>query len=232
VAGLALAATLGLALPASAHVTVGADDAHQGATDAVLTFRVPNEEVGATTVKVTVSFPKVTPLASVRPAAKPGWTFATTKVAFDPPITTDDGTISEGVGEVVWTAANAAAGIPAGGFETFQVLVGPLPQKASRLSFPTLQTYSDGKTVSWIQPITDPANEPDNPAPTLRLLPASDAATAPAVVAPQTEPSSGASAATADDVSGVRRLAVIALVVAVIAVLSGGAGVVLGRRRS
>jgi uncharacterized protein YcnI len=234
-AGIAVA--LGLAVPAGAHVTVGADDVHQGASDAVLTFRVPTEETGASTVKVTISFPKTTPLASVKPASKPGWTFTTTKAPLNPPITTDDGTISEAVSQVVYTATSPATGVPDGGFDTFQILVGPLPQKATSLSFPTVQTYSDGKSASWIQPVTDPANERDSPSPTLQLLPAAagsdtQAATASASPVAAAPAASGATSATADDVAAARRLAVIALVVAGIAVLGAVGTAVAGRRRS
>lgn len=209
------AATLLLAGPASAHVTVGADDAHQGAADSVLTFRVPNEEDGASTVKVAVSFPKENPLASVKPSPKPGWTVTTTTTTFATPITTDDGTLTEGVSQVVWTASSPTAAIPAGQFDSFQVLVGPLPDKATSLSFPTVQTYSTGRSVSWIQPATDPAHEPDNPAPTLHLLAAAPAATA---------------TTTSGTDDGTHTLAVTALVVAVVGLLAGAGGIVLGRR--
>lgn len=40
------------------------------------------------------------------------------------------------------------------------------------LAFPTVQACSTSRSTSWIQPSTDPANEPDNPASTLRLVPA------------------------------------------------------------
>jgi uncharacterized protein YcnI len=238
-------AILGLALPAEAHITVSTDEAHQGASDALLTFRVPNEEDGATTVKVTISFPKANPLPSVKPAPKAGWAVSTSKITFNPPITTDDGTLTDGVGQIVYTASSAATGIPVGGFDTFQVLVGPLPAKADSLTFPTVQTYSDGKSVSWVQPITDPAHEPDNPAPTLHLLAAaagSDAGSAGAAAASPSSSGSAAAAAapaagtsqgaSADDVSGARRLAVIALVVAAVAVLAGIGGLLSGRRRT
>ena len=242
VAALAL---LAVAAPASAHITVNADDNHQGAADCLLTFRVPDEEAAATTVKVAISFPKATPLPSVKPAPKPGWTFTTTKVTFNPPIKTDDGTITDGVSQVVYTASTPGAAIPVGGFDTFQVLVGPLPASATALSFPTVQTYSNGKAVSWIQPVTDPANEPDSPAPTLTLLPAAhgDAGTATAAAAGSTSQGSasqgsasqGSASATdyarAGDLSTARTLAVAALVVAVLGLVAALGGAVLAARR-
>jgi len=229
---LTAATTLLLAGPASAHITVGTDDAHQGAADTLLTFRVPTEEDGASTVKLTISFPRATPIASVKPGPKPGWTIATTVSRFDTPITTDDGTVTEGVTQVVYTASSPAAGIPSGQFDTFQLLVGPLPATAASLSFPTVQAYSNGKTVSWVQPVTDPAHEPDNPAPSLRLLPAAPASPSAAPAAAMTSPSSAPSAASTSSDGGGRTLAIVALVVAVLGVLSGAGGIALARRRA
>ena len=230
-----------LAAPAQAHVTVGSDDARQGASDAVLTFRVPNEQASGVTTKVTISFPKATPLAEVLPANKPGWTFATTKVTFNPPITTDDGTITDGVSQVVYSAGSPTAGIPVGGFDTFQVLVGPLPAKAPALAFPVVQTYSDGKTVSWVQPVTDPANEPDFPAPTLALLPAGPSTAPAASAAPTASAGIAAVPVTApvepvggyagkDDVGAARTLGVTGIVIGILGLATGAGGMLLGRR--
>ena len=247
---VATLAVVGLASSAQAHVTVGADDPHQGASDAVLTFRVPDEDATASTVKVAVSFPKQTPLASVKPATKPGWTVSTTKVTFNPPITTDDGSITEGVSQVVWTASSPASAIPPGGFDAFQVLVGPLPDKASTLTFPTVQTYSTGRTAAWIQPVTDPSAEPEDPAPVLHLLPAdagaesagaADASSGAAPAAASPAAGSGdrtaavapvtATGASADDVDGARTLAVAGLVVGAVGLLVGAGGLTAALRR-
>jgi uncharacterized protein YcnI len=235
---VAAVAAVALAAPASAHVTVDADDAQQGATDSILTFRVPNEEATATTVKVTIAFPTKTPLPSVIPAPKPGWSLSTTKTKFNPPITTDDGTITDGVTQVVYAAKTPADGIPVGAFETFQILVGPLPEKATSLAFPTLQTYSDGKTVSWIQPVTDPANEPDSPAPTLELVAAgSDENQSPASGSGPAEPSAPASpssdshaAVTRADVDAARNLGIAGVVVGGLGLIAGVVGTLRGRR--
>jgi hypothetical protein len=37
------------------------------------------------------------------------------------------------------------------------------------LSFPAVQTYSDGEVVKWDQVAKDGADEPEHPAPTLKL---------------------------------------------------------------
>jgi uncharacterized protein YcnI len=217
---MAAAAVLIVAGPASAHVTVHADDARPGTTDSVLTFRVPDEEANATTVKVAISFPTRNPLPSVKPATKPGWTVATTTSTFNPPITTDDGTLTNGVTQVVYTAKTPSDAIGVGAFDTFQVLVGPLPGKPATLAFPTLQTYSDGKTVSWIQPITDPANEPDFPAPTLEVTGAV-AAGSPAVAVAAGSSATASTAPSSSDDATARTLGVTGIAIGVIGVLFG-----------
>jgi len=182
--------------PAFAHVTVVSDDATRRADDAILTFRVPNEEDAATTTKIQIRFPTKAPLASVRPAPVPGWTTTTTPVTFDPPVVTDDGTITTGVGSVTYTADKGNPGIPVGGFEAFQVLVGPLPDTPA-LAFPTVQTYSNGTVVAWIQPVIDPSAPPDNPTPLLHLTPATpSSAAAPATAVTGTDARRGTDAQT------------------------------------
>jgi hypothetical protein len=51
----------------------------------------------------------------------------------------------------------------------FNVLVGQLPSKPSKLVFKAIQTYSDGTVVSWIEPIVKGTPEPEHPTPLLRL---------------------------------------------------------------
>lgn len=226
-----------LASPALAHVTVSADDPTRAAEDSILTFRVPNEEDAAATIKVDIKFPTKDPIASVMPAAKAGWTITTRTVTFDPPIKTDDGTITEGVGEVIYTASSAANGIQPGEFGAFQVLVGPLPDAAS-VAFPTAQTYSDGKVSSWVEPVLDPENPPENPTPVLALTAASSGArstepsatpSAPATAAPAAAPDLSGDA-TDSEASSARTLGVIGLVVGLVGLVL--AGIALARTRA
>lgn len=222
------AAAVFVVAPASAHVSVGADNAHRGSPDTVLTFRVPNERDNATTVKVGIKFPTKTPLASVKPAPKPGWVLTVTKVKFTPPITTDDGTLTEGVREVVYTASSPSAGIPVDSFESFEVLVGPLPQAGEVLAFPTVQTYSNGQVSSWIEPVTDPAQEPEHPAPTLKLLAAEG--TGPSVSAQPAGSADLAAYASKSEVSTGRTIGIVGVVTGALGLLLGG--LALGRARS
>lgn len=159
-----LAASAGVA---AAHVTVSSPDAAAGGY-AVVTFRVPTESATASTVGITVSLPTDTPLASVAVEPVPGWTIAAPEKALPKPITTDDGQVTSAVTEVTWTAATGG-GLAPGEFGQFQLSVGPLPD-ADQLVFPTVQSYSDGSEVDWVeQAAAGSTAEPEHPAPTLAL---------------------------------------------------------------
>ena len=158
-AGVLLAAS-----PAWAHVEIEPESLPKGST-ATWSFRVPNEEPNADTVKLEVFFPDKFPIADVLVQQKPGWTFAVETKQLAKPIKTDDGSFSEVVTKVTWSGGT----IVPGGFDLFTVFGGPLPTKTSKLTFKALQTYSDGTVVRWIQTPAKGTPEPDNPAPTLLL---------------------------------------------------------------
>jgi uncharacterized protein YcnI len=168
---LAAAAALGVAVllmtaaPALAHVTVDPSSATKGGFTK-LSIRVPNEMDAANTVKVDVKFDENHPLASVSVKPKAGWTPQVIKKKLATPLQTDDGQVTEAVSEIVWSGGTIAPGQ----FDEFEVSVGPLPSDIDVLLFPTIQTYSDGTEVSWIQQAFDGQPEPDHPAPALHLV--------------------------------------------------------------
>jgi periplasmic copper chaperone A len=159
----ALASVL-LASPASAHVTVNPKEAVQGGY-AKVAFRVPNEKDTANTVKLEVRLPADKPVGSVslRPAA--GWTAQTQK---SKPIKVHGADLNEAITTIIWTA-DANSAIKPGQFQEFEVSLGPLPE-TDTMVFKALQTYSDGDVVRWID---EPAAgaEPEHPAPVLTLTP-------------------------------------------------------------
>ena len=131
--------------PAAAHVTVNPDSATAGSYS-VLTFRVPNESAKAATVGLTVTFPLNHPFASVSVRKQPGWTSTATRSKLATPITDDDNaSITEAVSSITWKA-DPAGSIVLGEFAEFEVSVGPVP-KATSMSFPADQLYSDGTVV-------------------------------------------------------------------------------------
>jgi uncharacterized protein YcnI len=158
------------ALPAGAHVSITPSSAPKGGFQ-VLSFNVPNEEAAANTVKLEVTLPTKTPIASVSYQPMPGWTVEVEKTTLSKPVKTDDGDVTEAVSKITWTAT--ADGLAPGQFELFTISAGPLPTKTNTLTFKAVQTYSNGEVVSWIQQTVKGAPEPEHPAPTLTLTAAS-----------------------------------------------------------
>lgn len=173
-AGVALAvaavAVFGFAAPASAHVTVNPNTATQGGYTKVA-FRVPNEKDTANTVKLEVTLPEDTPIASVSVKPLPGWTAAPAVTKLKTPVKSDDGDVTEAVTKITWTAVPSAVLKP-GQFQEFEVSLGPLP-KVNQIVFKALQYYSDGDIVRWIEEPSAGAPEPEHPAPILKLTAAS-----------------------------------------------------------
>ncbi len=154
---LAAAAALALAPAAFAHVTIQPDEAPAGGF-VRLDVRVPNEQEKADTVRVDLQLPPGFVEASYEPVA--GWTVQVKTRKLAEPVQTDDGPVSEEVGEIVWTAQRDESGIAPGQFVDFPLSV-QIPGKAGdTLTFKALQTYSNGDVARWIGP-----PDSDEPAP-------------------------------------------------------------------
>ncbi|CAI7973936.1 Nuclear export factor GLE1 [Frankia sp. Hr75.2] len=169
----AAAGTIALAVPASAHVTVSPAEAAAGGY-ATLSFKVPTESDTASTTGIDVQFPTDAPIASVTVQPKPGWTYKVTKGAPPAPLTVHGSQVSEIVTRITWTAQDGG-GIKPGEFDTFSVSAGPLPEKGDQVVFKTLQTYSDGEVVRWVDVAAAGAAELEHPAPTVTLTAAAAA---------------------------------------------------------
>lgn len=161
---LALGVLVLFAAPALAHVTVDPSDAPKG-SETKLTFRVPNESATAKTVEFDVALDENHPIATVDVKPKPGWTVKVNKKSLKAPLQTDNGQVTEAVSDIAWTGGT----IEPGQFDEFEISVGPLPSDVDLLLFPSVQTYSDGTKVSWIQQSFTGQPEPANPAPALNL---------------------------------------------------------------
>ncbi|TDD29021.1 DUF1775 domain-containing protein [Kribbella turkmenica] len=179
-AAIAAASTLvlaGAATSASAHVTVSSPDAEPGGY-AKLVFRVPTESDTTSTTRLVVSLPEDHPFAHVGTQVKDGWKVEKKTEKLPTPVKVGDVNLSEAVTTVTWTATGA--GIPPNDFDEFALSVGRLPERVDSLSFPADQTYSDGEVVKWAEVATDGSDEPEHPAPTLKLAAAVAPAMAPA----------------------------------------------------
>jgi uncharacterized protein YcnI len=218
----ALAFTMVTAGVAAAHVTVSPSSLPKGTSDAVLTFRVPNESSTADVVGLRVQFPLAHPIVLVNPEAGSGWNVSVHSARLPKPITTDDGTFTSTTSEIDWTGGS----IPVGQFGAFDVLAQGIPTGTSQLVFKAIQSYSDGTIVSWIDVPNRAVPDPAHPAPTITLTASSMRAAA--VPAP-TQASSGATAVVPS--SGSNALDVAALVLSGFAAVLAMLAVWLGRPR-
>jgi uncharacterized protein YcnI len=172
VSGLTVLALTVAASAASAHVTANPNTLAPGSYGKV-SFRVPNEQTGADTTQLEVDLPMDHPIASVSVRPTPGWKITLTKSKLPTPLKTEGGEITQAVSKIVWTGGKIAPGE----FQEFDVSMGPLPTNTPQLMFKALQTYSSGEVVKWDEPPASGGEEPEHPAPTIRL--AADSSSAP-----------------------------------------------------
>jgi uncharacterized protein YcnI len=135
-----LAAVVGLASPALAHVELEPSEATAGATE-TLTFNVAYE--GAATTGLDVQLPDGASVVEV--PDKAGWTSST-----------DDADNT-----VTWTGGSVEAD------ETFSVVVA-LPTTPGEVLFPAVQSTTDGE-VAWIEEAEEEGHD-NHPAPRLTLV--------------------------------------------------------------
>jgi uncharacterized protein YcnI len=227
-----LAATVGVlvlawAAPAAAHVTIEPPSVPKGGT-ATISFVVPNESAGARTNKVQVFFPPPPDsIASVSVQSMPGWHFTISMRKLPAPIQTDDGSISEVVSSITWTANSITTSIAQDEFAAFTVNADGIPDGPDQLVFRAVQSYSDGSSVRWVDPVTTGGPAPDHPTPTLQLTGESGSVT------PTTSASSTASSTTvvSTEDNSARALGVIGIVVGGVALVAA-TGALMRRRRS
>ena len=210
--GLAVATAVVLftAGVASAHIEIDPGEAPQGGA-AVLSFAVPNEQDNANTVQVDVQFPADHPIASVSVQPVPGWTAEVKTTQLAKPIESDNGKVTEAVSEITWTGGT----ITPGQFQQFVVAVDGLPSDTTDLAFPTLQTYSTGDVVRWVEPTVEGQPEPEHPAPVLKLVKDSGGTAAGAAKAT----AAAKDVATTSDVDSARTVGIIGIAVGALGVI-------------
>ncbi|MCZ2857756.1 YcnI family copper-binding membrane protein [Blastococcus sp. VKM Ac-2987] len=214
------AAAVAFATSAAAHVTVSSGDAAPGGYGK-LTFRVPNESDTASTVALRIQIPEESAMGSLRAQPLPGWTVTTTTADLAEPVEVHGQEISSYV-SVVEYRADEGGGIAPGQFQEFALSGGPFLD-GEQLSFPAIQSYSDGSEAAWIEPTVAGQDEPERPAPVLALgagQAGDDAGTE----------ETAAAADTADAGEHTAGPAALALFLAILALFVALAGVVLGVR--
>jgi uncharacterized protein YcnI len=224
----ALTVSIVVAETASAHVSVSSTDAAPGGYGKV-TFRVPDESDTASTVALRIQIPEEAAMTSLRTQPMPGWTVTRTTTDLAEPLQFQGETITSYASVIEFRAA-AGGGIGPGEFQEFALSGGPFPE-AEQLSFPTLQTYSDGTESAWIEPTVEGRAEPEHPAPVLPLTEATTG-TATTAAADTTHDATGTATDTAAASTGHGDTSpgALALVLSIVALFTGVAGVVLGWR--
>lgn len=152
-----VAAALILAPAAGAHITVNPSSVPADSF-ARFAIRVPNERGDASTTQLSVRLPDGLVFVSFEP--KPGWTRTVTMRKLAEPVTVEGERVTEQVGTVTWQGGN----IGPGEFDEFGLSARVPAEAGGTLSFPAVQTYSDGEVARWIGPQSS-----DEPAAQVRL---------------------------------------------------------------
>ena len=214
------------AAPAFAHVTIDPSSVPKGGT-ATISFIVPNESAGARTNRVQILFPAPPDaIASVAVEAMSGWHFTVQTRRLPTPIQTDDGAINEVVSSITWTANSITTSIAQDEFAAFTVNADGIPDGPDQLVFRAVQSYSDGSTVRWVDPVTPGGPEAEHPTPILQLTAGSETATP---TTAESAPAATTVASTEDN--SARALGVIGIIVGGVALVAA-TGALMRRRRS
>jgi uncharacterized protein len=154
-----------LAVPAAvqAHISLHPNTIPAGAF-ATLDVRVPGEQEGAYVKKVDTLFPAGFTGVDYENVA--GWTAKVIEIKLATPIEEDGVTIDTEVSQIVWTWTGPLGKVNDGQFINFPLSVA-IPGNAAgkALEFRTVQTYSNGQVVHWI----DLSLTAEHPAPRINV---------------------------------------------------------------
>lgn len=154
-------ATLVVALPASAHVSVPDGAAVPSGSSSVIHFRVPHGCDGAATDTVEIQLPEG--VVSAKPEYVPGWTVEVEVVPSEP--YDEFGTTkTERVGVVRWSGGD----LPDYAWYDFGVRATFLQDPGTVVAFPVVQKCGEAE-VAWIEPVVEGQPEPEHPTPTITI---------------------------------------------------------------
>jgi len=162
----ALLVALGaLIAPASAqaHISLHPNTIPAGAF-ATLDVRVPGEQEGAYVTKVDVLFPSG--FTGVDYENVPGWSARVIETKLATPIKEGGETIDTEVSQIAWSWTGPLGKVNNAQFINFPLsLAIPEDTAGKALEFRTVQTYSNGQVVHWI----DPSLTAEHPAPRINV---------------------------------------------------------------
>ena len=211
---------------AEAHVSLHPNTLPAGSFPTI-DIRVPSEEPTASTTQVAVQFPPG--FIDVSTGYIPGWTVQKKTRKLAKPVTTDSGTVSEEISEVIWKGGK----IPPDSFLNFPISTTiPDGDAGKTLAFKTVQTYSNGKVVHWIGPAGA-----DQPSPTVNvtakggvLQDVAGTEAGPGSAQSGTQAASTTKSSSSDKAS--KGLGIAALIIGIAALVLGVVALVLARRRT
>jgi uncharacterized protein YcnI len=150
IAVLAAAGALLAPGTAAAHISLHPNTIPAGAF-ATLDVRVPGEQEGAHVTKVNMLLPPG--FTSVDYENVPGWSTRVIETKLATPIKEGGETINAEVSQIVWTWAGPLGKVNNAQFINFPLsLAIPENTAGKALEFRTVQTYSNGQIVHWIEP--------------------------------------------------------------------------------
>jgi uncharacterized protein len=227
------AAFLALAAPtaALAHISIHPNEVPAGAF-ATLDVRVPGEQQGAHVTRIDTLFPPGFVGVDYQPV--PGWSVKVVESKLSSPLHEDGETIDSQVSQIVWSWTGPENRIEDGQFLELPLsLAIPAGDSGRTLQFKTVQRYSNGQVVRWI----DDGLEEENPSPRIDVTAPggllSDQAGAEAGPTKNTAQGSNAPAAVTSTTTGSmagKGLAVTALILGALGLLAGLVGLALGLR--
>lgn len=160
---LALAMMLLVPACAEAHISLHPNTIPAGAF-ATIDVRVPGEQEGAHVTKVDVLFPPG--FTGVDYENVPGWSIKVIESKLATPIREDGETIDTEVSQIVWTWTGPLGRVDNNQFIDFPLSLA-IPEDAAgkALEFRTVQSYSNGQVVHWI----DPSLTAEHPSPRINV---------------------------------------------------------------
>jgi uncharacterized protein YcnI len=228
-AGIAAIFTLTLSASAQAHISLHPNTIPAGAF-ATLDLRVPGEQVGAYVKRVDMLLPPG--FTSAEYENVPGWTVKVVDERLTTPIQTDEGPVDEEVSQLIWTWTGPLGRVDDNQFVELPVsLAIPDDLAGQALRFKTVQSYSNGQVVHWI----DTSLDAEHPAPTVNITARGGAIQDVAGKEAGPEPGQGASPPSAQPAAKTsggasQGLGIAALVLGALGLLTGLVALALARR--
>lgn len=222
---------------AEGHISLHPNTIPAGAF-ATLDVRVPGEQAGAYVKRIDVLFPPGFTGVDYENVA--GWKTKVIEAKLASPIEEDGETINTEVSQIIWTWEGPLGKVENGQFINLPLsLAIPADASGQALEFRTVQTYSNGQVVHWI----DPSLMAEHPSPRINVtvkggviedLAGEEAgpAAGQGSSSPSTIASVASKPASTSGSSGGKGLAIAALILAALALLTGVGALYRGSARS